>query len=120
MTIEQAVTEYLMDALDPPVYFAAAPANAPIPRVVIVTMAPRHQYDTELRRVRLQVSVWDTDRYAAIALRENVYNVLQRYKGYMGELRVIAIAHDTGQVIWEPQDEVFHLPTDFIITYLGV
>lgn len=120
MAIEQAVIEYLTTQLEPQaVYFLKAPTNAPLPRVVLTLISPSRQFDTGLRRVRLQVSVWHEDRYAAITLREAIYNELQRFRGYMGDVRVLEIGFDTGQILWDDGIKAFHMPTDFIVTYIG-
>ena len=120
MTIEQATTEYLASELAPTgVYFLKAPDNAPMPRVVVTLMSPSRQIDTDVRRVRLQASVWHGDRYAAITLREAVYSALQRFKGYMGDVRVIEVGFDTGQVLWDDEKKAYHMPTDFLVTYIG-
>lgn len=120
MTIEQATTEYLASELEPQsVHFLKAPTDAPLPRVVLTLISPSRQFDTDVRRVRLQVSVWHDDRYAAITLRESVYDALQRFRGYMGDVRVTAVAFDTGQVLWDDGVKAYHMPTDFMVTYIG-
>lgn len=120
MTIEQATTEYLAAELAPQdVHFLKSPADAPLPRVVLTLIAPARQFDTDVRRVRLQVSVWHDDRYAAIILREAVYSALQRFRGYMGDVRVLEVGFDTGQVFWDDEIKAFHMPTDFLVTYIG-
>ena len=120
MTIEQAATEYLASELAPQaVHFLKAPDTAALPRVVLTLISPSRQFDTGVRRVRLQVSVWHDDRYAAIELRESVYEALQRFRGYMGDVRVIEVGFDTGQILWDDGIKAFHMPTDFLVTYIG-
>lgn len=120
MTIEQATTEYLASELAPQdVHFLKAPDTAPLPRVVLTLISPSRQFDTDVRRVRLQVSVWHDDRYAAITLREAVYSALQRFRGYMGDVRVLEVGFDTGQVLWDDGIKAYHMPTDFLVTYIG-
>jgi hypothetical protein len=119
MTIEEAVKRYLDDELYHDVHWIAAPKDAPYPRYVLNFIGPSRLYDTGLRRVRLQVSVYDTDRYRALELRESVYDILQRFKGYMRDVSIIFAGYDTGNDMYEMDTRVYHLTTDYMITYRG-
>ena len=119
MTIEQATTEYLTAEIPHSVYFLMAPTDDPLPRLVLTVISPSRQYDTDVRRARLQVSVWHSNRYEAIVLRELVYDALQRFKGYMRDVRVISVSFDTAQMFYDDDKRAFHMPVDFMINYIG-
>ena len=117
--MEQALYEFLNAEMTIPVYYLKAPDDSGLPRIVFTPISESRQYDTEVRKMRLQVSIWHDDRYAGIALREEVYDVLQRYKGVLGGIGVHEIGLETQNVIYEPEIRAYQYALDFMVTYKG-
>lgn len=117
--MEEALFEYLNANMSVPVYYLKAPDDSGFPRIVFLPITERRQYDTEVRNMRVQISIWHTDRYAGRNLREEVYDVLQRFTGYMGAERVHQIGLDSQNVFYESEIRAFQYASDFQITYIG-
>lgn len=117
----ESLYNYMNSELETPVYFVSADKDATAVRIVITPISDLRQYDTGLSRMRMQVSVWHTDKYAGIALREQVFDVLQRFKGIMGDTKIVAISHENATLLVE-QDlstEMYQYITDYFVTYKG-
>ena len=121
--IAEALYNYLNTQLTTPVYYVNADKTAPPVRIVFTPITDIRQYDTGLRRARIQTSVWHTNKYQGEVLREQVYDALQRFKGRMGGVAVLAIAHNNSGVLTEvtqdTQTELYQFITDYFITYKG-
>ena len=118
--MERALFEYLNNNMTSvAVYYLKAPDNAGFPRVVFIPISENRQHDTEFRRTRTQISIWDPDRYNGLALREEIYSHLQRFKGIMEGERVCYINADAQQVFYEAEIRAYYYAIDFLITYIG-
>ena len=120
--IEQALFEYLNSELITSAYYINAPQGAALPRIIMTPISDNRQYDTELRRARVQITVWDADKYNGLTIRESVYDVLQRFKGRMGGVAITAIAQDAitiNNTEFDGSTELYQYITDYFVTYRG-
>jgi len=88
--------------------------------IVYQLISEINRQDVDLRLPLYQITVI-ADRYTnAIALKDDIIRVLERFKGNLGSQQDVMNAHQEGMTsIKDPETDYYHIPLSFRFKYLG-
>ena len=98
-------------------YPSVAPEKTPTPYVTYFEVSSYGSHDLPIAFPRYQFSVFDTRYLTAKNVAAELRSILQRYKGRMGNTRVIQGVWEGGRELYEQDTGLHHIPTDFRMIY---
>lgn len=93
------------------------PENATMPSVAYVEISRPSHHDIEVAFPRFQFSVFSSRYIEAKEISKEIRNVLQRFKGKMGNTTVLQIVYENEYEVYERDTKRYHIATDFKIIY---
>lgn len=93
------------------------PENAPMPSVAYLEVSGVRHHDIDVAYPRYQFSCFSTRYLEAKEVADEIRNALQRYKGDMGNTRVIQGVHEGSFEQYERDTGIYHVAIDFKIIY---
>lgn len=110
----------LKDLISTRLYPSVAPEGTVQPYVCYYEVSGVSWHDIPVAYPRFQFSVFATRYLDAKNVAIEIRNILQRYKGDMGGYRVIQIVWEGSRELYEPDNKLHHIATDFRIIYREV
>lgn len=110
---QQSLTKFIGNRLYP----GWLPENAPKPAVAYLSVSGVRHHDIEVAYPRYQFSVFSSRYTEAVEIAEEIRNVLQRFKGKLGNSNIIQIVHENQYENYENDTKLYHIAIDFKIIY---
>ncbi len=105
-------------------YFVEAPQGESYPyatyRVISDPHDPESFGNVNTGQPRIQISVWDKDRYNAQKIAQKIRNRIQHYQGTMDGVTVTFLQATGTIVMKEPNQNIYHALFDALIQYNDV
>lgn len=131
--IEQAIHAYLTSttsstavagAVAKRIYFAHADPQTPRPYIVLRTVSDAHEPfaygEANSGQARIQISVFDDDRYNALSIAHKVRQKLRHYSGTMDGMTIHKMNVSGTVLLREPNEDVYQAIVDALPIYIDV
>ena len=129
-SIEQGLKAYTLDAatvtnkIGQRMYFVEAPQGSTYPYATYRVISDPHDPESfdyvNAGQARVQISVWDKDRYNAQATAQVIRDRIQHYQGTMDGVTVTFVMASGTIVTKEPSQNIYHAHFDAMIQYHDV
>lgn len=110
---QTSLTDLISDKLFPSV----APEGTPPPYVCYYEVSSVAWHDLPVAYPRFQFSVFSKRYLEAKNIAAELRGIIQRYKGTMGNTRVIQGVWEGSRELYEPDTKLHHIATDFKLIY---
>lgn len=107
----------LVDLIGSKLYPSVAPEGVKAPYVCYYEVSSVAWHDLPVAYPRFQFSVFAGKYLDAKNIAVELRNILQRYKGQMGDTRVIQGVWEGSRELYEPDTKLHHIATDFKMIY---
>ena len=109
--------EPLIDLIGNRLYPSVAPEGTEKPYVCYYEVSNTGWHDIPVAHPRFQFSVFHERYLVAKNVAVELRNILQRYKGQIGNTRVIQGVWEGSRELYEPDTQLHHIATDFRLIY---
>lgn len=129
MSIEEALQEYLSGKAEittlvsDRIYPVVLPQGVSYPALTYLKVSGPVLHDVDIAYPRFQLSSWSESYAEAKQLAAAVKEVLQRFKGIMGNapgVKVSQVVFENELDLYDPETGVHHIPSDYTIIYREV
>lgn len=93
------------------------PKNAVMPSVAFFIVSGSRYHDIDIAYPRVQMSIFSKRYLEAKKIASNIINCLRRFKGIMGDTKIIQIVFENEHDMFESDTEIHHIAVDFKIIY---
>ncbi len=95
------------------IYPGWIPENAVMPSVAFLSVSGVRHHDIDVAYPRYQFSVFSPRYIEAKEIAAEIRNILQRFKGQMGNSNVIQVAFQNEYENYENDTKLYHIAIDF-------
>lgn len=95
------------------IYPGWIPENAVMPSVAFLSVSGVRHHDIDVAYPRYQFSVFSSRYIEAKEIAAEIRNILQRFKGQMGNTNVIQVAFQNEYENYENDTKLYHIAIDF-------
>lgn len=89
------------------------PENAVMPSVAFLGVSRPEHHDIDVAYPRYQFSVFSPRYIDAKEIAAEIKNILQRFKGKMGNTDIIQVVFENGYENYEKDTNLYHIAIDF-------
>ncbi|MFJ5625446.1 DUF3168 domain-containing protein [Peribacillus loiseleuriae] len=93
------------------------PENAAMPSVAFLGVSGVRHHDIDVAYPRYQFSVFSPRYLEAKEITAEIRNILQRYKGKMGNTNIIQVVFQNEYESYEQDTKLYHIAIDFKFIY---
>jgi len=122
-TIDKALKTYLLSSAElsnivgQRIFVGVAPENTKAPYICIYRISPGHLGDVPYKRPRYQISNFAPSYSVAREMAQIEVDMLERYKGMMGEFPVANVTIDNEQGDYENNTKLHQIAVDVFMMY---
>ena len=109
--------ETLKSLISTRLYPGWIPENAVMPAVAFLCVSGVRHFDIDVAYPRYQFSVFSPRYLEAKEIVSEIRNILQRFKGKMGNTDVIQVAYQNEYENYERDTKLYHIAIDFKFIY---
>ncbi|WP_284037460.1 DUF3168 domain-containing protein [Neobacillus sp. 114] len=105
--------ESLKEKIGSRLYPGWIPENATMPSVAFLEVSGVRHHDIDVAYPRYQFSVFSPRYLEAKEVTAEIRNILQRFKGKMGDSNIIQVAFQNEYETYEQNTKLYHIAMDF-------